>query len=63
MTVKGVDRTGKKIKIKANGLMAEALEHEVDHLNGILYIDHVINEDKLHRVEQLAMPEVKPVKE
>lgn len=63
VTVKGLDRTGKKIKIKANGLMAEALEHEVDHLNGILYIDHVINEDKLHQVEQLALPEVKPVKE
>jgi peptide deformylase len=63
VTVKGLDRTGKKIKIKANGLMAEALEHEIDHLNGILYIDHITNEDKLHQVEHLAIPEVKPVKE
>ncbi len=63
VTVKGLDSTGKKIKVKANGLMAEALEHEIDHLNGILYIDHVTNQDKLHPVEPLAIPEVKPVKE
>ena len=63
VTVKGLDSTGKKIKVKANGLMAEALEHEIDHLNGILYIDHVTNQDKLHPVEHLAIPEVKPVKE
>ena len=32
-------------------LMAEALEHEIDHLDGRLYIDHVQSEDKLHRVK------------
>jgi peptide deformylase len=36
VTVKGKDRRGKEIKIKATGLMAEALEHEIDHLNGVL---------------------------
>lgn len=49
--VKGRDRQGKAIRIKAIGLMAEALEHEMDHLNGILYIHHLENEDKLHEVE------------
>jgi len=51
VTVKGRDRQGKAIRIKATGLMAEALEHEIDHLNGTLYIDHVENQDKLHKIE------------
>ncbi len=51
VTVKGLDRQGKTIRIKATGLMAQALEHELDHLNGILYIDHIESQDKLHRVE------------
>lgn len=33
------DRTGKEIFIKAEGLFAEAICHEVDHLNGILFVD------------------------
>ena len=48
VTVKGKDRRGKAVRIKATGLMAEALEHEIDHLNGILYIDHVESPEKLH---------------
>ncbi len=51
VTVKGRDRQGKMIRIKATGLMAEALEHEIDHLNGILYIDHLDSQDKLHKIE------------
>ena len=41
ITVKGQSRNGKVIRIKAMDLMAEALEHEIDHLNGIFYVDHV----------------------
>jgi peptide deformylase len=51
VTVKGRDRQGKAIRIKGTGLMAEALEHEIDHLNGNLYIDHIQSQDKLHKVE------------
>ena len=51
VTVKGLDRKGKAIRIKATGLMAQALEHEIDHLNGVLYIDHIESEDKIYRVE------------
>ena len=57
VTVKGRDRTGKRIKIKAAGLMAEALEHEIDHLNGILYIDHVESQGKLYQVERPMVPD------
>ena len=49
--VKGRDRQGKAIRIRATGLMAEALEHEIDHLNGILYIHHLESQNKLHEVE------------
>jgi len=51
VTVKGWDRQGKTIRIKATGLMAQALEHELDHLNGVLYVDHIESQDKLYRVE------------
>ena len=51
VTVKGRDRQGKAIRLKATGLMAQALEHELDHLNGILYIDHIESQDKLYKVE------------
>lgn len=51
VVVKGKDRRGKAVRIKATGLMAEALEHEVDHLNGILYIDHVESEGRLHKIQ------------
>ena len=51
ITVRGLDKKGKKIRIKATGFLAQALEHEIDHLNGVLYIDYIESEDKLYRVE------------
>lgn len=50
VTAKGLDRRGKQIRVKGEGLLAEALEHEIDHLNGILYIDHLASADDLERV-------------
>ena len=38
--------------------MAQALEHELDHLNGILYIDHIESPDMLHKVEPQAQGEI-----
>ena len=52
VTVKGQNRQGKAIRIKATDLMAEAVEHEIDHLNGVLYVDHLESQDKLHEVEE-----------
>ncbi len=51
VTVKGQDRKGKAIRLKATDLMAQALEHELDHLNGVLYIDHLESPDKLHKAD------------
>ena len=57
VTVKGLDRQGKALRIKANGLLAQALEHEIDHLDGTLFIDHIESQDKLYRVEPEAEAE------
>jgi len=51
VTVKGRDPNGKEIRIKADGLLAQALEHEIDHLNGVLYIDYLESMDKLRKIE------------
>ncbi len=39
--VRAQDRTGKFFEIAAEGLLAKALQHEIDHLNGILFIDRL----------------------
>jgi peptide deformylase len=57
VTVKGWDRHGKPVRIKATGLKAQALEHELDHLNGVLYVDHIESPDRLHRVGTEAQAE------
>lgn len=51
VTVKALDRNGKAFRIKADDLLAEVLEHEIDHLNGILYIDHLESTEKLEKIE------------
>ena len=42
VTVKALDEDGKEIKIKAKELLAQAISHEVDHLEGILFVDKII---------------------
>lgn len=51
VTVKGLNRQGKEVRIKADGLLAEAFQHEVDHINGILFFDHLPSMDKLRRIQ------------
>lgn len=41
ITVKYVNRDGKEETIEADGLLATCLQHEIDHLNGVLFIDHI----------------------
>jgi peptide deformylase len=51
VTVKGQDVEGHKIRTKAEGLLARAFQHEIDHLDGILFIDRVESPQKLRRIE------------
>lgn len=39
--VRAQDRTGKTFEIEAEGLLAKAFQHEIDHLNGLLFVDHL----------------------
>ncbi len=39
--VRAQDRTGKPFEIEAEGLLAKALQHEIDHLNGLLFVDRL----------------------
>ncbi len=58
VTVKGLNREGTEVRIKAeDNILAEALEHEIDHLNGILYIDHLESMDELVKLEDEGAPE------
>jgi peptide deformylase len=41
VVVRGLDRNGKPVEIKADGLLARALQHEIDHLDGVLILDRV----------------------
>lgn len=51
VTVEALDAHGRKVEITAeDDLLAEALEHEVDHLNGILYVDHIPDLSKLQKL-------------
>jgi len=52
VTAKGLDRWGREVRLKGEGLLAQALEHETDHLKGMLYIDHLESPDKLHKLEE-----------
>ena len=41
VVVKGVDIDGKELTIECSGLLARAFQHELDHLEGILFVDHL----------------------
>jgi peptide deformylase len=49
LTVKGLNRQGKPITIKAKGWLARIFQHEIDHLNGILFVDRA---DKVWMAEE-----------
>jgi len=52
ITVKGKDRNGRDVKLKTDGTLAHILQHEIDHLDGVLYIDYLDSLDDLEEVEQ-----------
>ncbi|MEX1156959.1 MAG: peptide deformylase [Chloroflexota bacterium] len=52
VTVKARDRHGKEFRVKGEELFARALQHEIDHLNGILYIDYLESLEELVRVSE-----------
>jgi len=47
VTVKGRDRTGKEVRVKATGFLARVFQHEIDHLDGVLFLDRLTDRSKL----------------
>jgi len=41
IVVKALDLNGKEIRVEADGLLARAIQHELDHLNGKFFVDHL----------------------
>ena len=52
-----IDHESVTVKFKADDLLAQALEHEVDHLDGILYLDHLESHEDLIKIETNPTPE------
>ena len=51
VTVRGLNRNGEKIKIEAEGWLARIFQHEIDHLDGVLYIDKLVSKETLRQVQ------------
>jgi peptide deformylase len=51
VTVKAKNRQGRDVRIKGEGLFGQALQHEIDHLDGILYVDRLESMDQLRKVD------------
>ena len=58
VTVKGLNRHGQDFKLKANGWLARIFQHEIDHIEGILYIDRATQVWRIedHEDEELPAP-------
>ncbi len=54
VVVKGLNRHGKQVRIKSNGFTARAFQHELDHLDGVLFTDRLTSLETLRRVEDLV---------
>ena len=62
IVVEGIDIQSESVRIEADGLLARVLQHEVDHLNGVLFIDRIsglkrqLLRDELLRIQQAERP-------
>ena len=54
VVVKGRNRRGKEVRIKSSGFTARAFQHELDHLDGVLFTDRLTTLETLRRVEELV---------
>ena len=52
VVVRGKDRKGKAVRIKTDGRLAHILQHEIDHLDGVLYIDYLKSMDELRKIDE-----------
>ena len=63
VTVRGRDRHGKKFRLRPRGLLARVFQHEIDHCNGVLYVDKLTEMDRMWVVEEGTEEEVEATQE
>lgn len=51
ITVKAIDLDGKEVKLRLKGLPSVVFQHEIDHLNGIMFYDYINKQDPYHHPE------------
>jgi peptide deformylase len=56
VVLQGIDRAGKDFRTPANGLLAVVFQHEIDHLDGRLFIDKLVRPDSLRRTDAPGEP-------
>ncbi|MCL4560361.1 MAG: peptide deformylase [Chloroflexi bacterium] len=56
VTVKGINRRGQPVRIKASGWLARIFQHEIDHLDGVLYVDRATKVWKPKETEKETLP-------
>ncbi len=54
ISVRAYDRTGRQIELQASGFMARVIQHETDHLDGVLFLDRMKSLDSLSFIEEFA---------
>ena len=54
ISVKASNRTGRQIELQATGFMARVIQHETDHLDGVLFLDRMKSLDSLSFIEEFA---------
>jgi len=50
--IKALDLNGREIRLRAEGFLARVLQHEIDHTNGILFIDHIKDKDAFYELNE-----------
>lgn len=61
VTVRGKSRRGRGITVSGSGLLARVFQHEIDHLDGVLFLDRVVDKSTIREVAESAEVEVAPV--
>jgi peptide deformylase len=56
VNVKGLNRRGQPVKIKAGGWLARIFQHEIDHLDGVLFVDRAERAWKVEEITGQVLP-------
>lgn len=55
--IRALDESGRSVEEDHSGYVARVFQHEIDHLNGMVFVDHITDDSKLHWVASERMPD------